>query len=1031
MFRKEKESVARKAIELLVAKTAVAVRREACDSCSPFIVSLLHPQTANSRSSQTTRSHTSARRAICCVTETSSYTRATPFERQLVQKTASCSPSFRSMPVIQIGSIASCARESSFATVSPQLKSLSLTSALDVRRVVETVSQIVLSEEAEYSAETHRCDAHFALSSLFLRHASLQQKFVLNAARLFFADIGAVDAKSRQVQHLKRALVVSRTPELVSCSHAKETKHQTGEAVASVLILTRRPLLTHLSVGVHSAVPLPMPAPTVSYAVASDVLKSMSVGTMTSAPLLEKESEFVVLPCNAVRASERHVTHVVRVVVVTAFHVWNREQQYSQMSSAREVREVIAVNQTGAWEAGCLFVTGPVYLQTTNTRSPKTKLLQAVSSSLPVLSSSDRNNPCRRSAVSSADELSVKCMVSDLKCSLEACVSFEKQLQRKHTVTPAIHQTVCRRPRTATTLPLNAVSETKIIIQKAKVAFTTHIVSHVTEIKSAIREATSDRKLQLHSTTRLKVFETVYTAFCYTMESLAKEFSFPAIVLELKVPVVMLMIRKAVEVDSVTSLERETTFYAQPEQKKALVIVEQRALRHVSMSISSSLLSSDVIPIFMKTSIADSFFTISAVRCITITRKIPLERESAVFVVETPLLQSVRRSISVLQPKKAAILNLLFELSTSCKRMAIVQSKAALIVPSCHPIVDQYIAAVQTGGTHEVRSPDVRSASAAFCLNHQSVVSSVSMVQLDRESGFQSIHWNECRGLLRDVSHMIRATEITRLTIWEKEDALPAAQTMTLNQSVVAVFVTFESVAMSASLYQVQPSAVTCSSPAFFFNHQSVVSSVSKVQLEKESYFFFIIPQLKHVSVTRILNVRKVARKVVLIVLSREAEYSAETHRRYARISVTSSSLKHASLKQTVVLNAARLFFADFGAVQAKTRQVQYNKKALVVSRTPELASCSHAVISAGKPTPSVAEKSPVQESAKYQVRCILHGIVTSDDSLSLHTQIHETKCASSLTIKTDRKADSDVYAVELENRSRSANLELESEIQS
>ena len=288
--------------------------------------------------------------------------------------------------------------------------------------------------------------------------------------------------------------------------------------------------------------------------------------------------------------------------------------------------------------------------------------------------------------------------------------------------------------------------------------------------------------------------------------------------------------------------------------------------------------------------------------------------------------------------------------------------------------------------SYETKTQQRRSASAVSCLTQQSLGATVSIVQLEKESGFQSTDWNECRGAMRNVFHMSRATECTCPTICEKEDALSAVQTLTLNKAVAAIVITHELVAVvSASSYQLQSPAVTCSLPAFCLNHQSVVSSVSMVQLEKESYFSFIIPQLKHVSVTRILNVRKVARIVVLIVLSREAEYSAETHRRYARISVTSSSLKHASLKQTVVLNAARLFFADFGAVQAKTRQVQYNKKALVVSRTPELVSCSYAVISARKPTPSVAsirEKSPVQEPAKYQVRCQVHAIVSSDDSL-------------------------------------------------
>ena len=826
MFRKETESVARKAIESRVARTAVAFRREACDSCSPFIASLLHPQTANSRSALTTRNHyvtsfvpffassaekkhvhvftaasscghliaksvevaaicsletcfgfdshppqtrsaccavhqialstspnvtifaldsvheaerklvtqkavvTSARRAICCVTETSSYTRAIPFERQLVQKTASCSPSFRSMPVIQIGSIASCERESSFATVSPQLKSLSLTSALDVRRVVETVSQIVLSEEAEYSAETRLRNARFTISSLFLRHASLQQKFVLNAARLFFADIGAVDAKSRQVHHLKRALVVSRTPELVSCSHAKETKHQTGEAVASVLILTRRPLLTHLSVAVHSAVPLPMPAPTVSYAVASDVLKSMSVGTMTSAPLLEKESQFAGLHHDVSRASERPVTSVSRGVGVSRPHVWDREHQYMQtnetaaatQSITKPMAKAAEIVRRETWESCNPFLASPVQLRTANTSSLKNTVNQTVCSILPVMNSCSKKSSVNLFSASEwHDHLPVKAAEQKEIQRLESCTSYETKTQQR------------RSASAVSCLTQQSLGATVSIVQLEKESGFQS--SHWNECRGVLR----------HDSHMTRAVEST----CPTI--LEKEDAFPEI--------------------RTTTLKAAATVF----------------MIHETVTVLPASLYQVQSPAFSSSEVCYSNFKLTGVS----------QYCSALQCEDVLHAPAIRKAISCSPLHNG--------------RLAVTYHKPAL----------------QTVSTHQIPTPTTRNASAAFCLNRQSAGVSVSMVQLDKESGLKSADWNECRGVLRVVSHMTRATEITRPTIWEKEDALPAVQTLILNRAVVSVLETHEAVAvLSMNLYQVQsPAATRCASAVSHLNYLSVAKA--------------------------------------------------------------------------------------------------------------------------------------------------------------------------------------------------------------
>ena len=169
------------------------------------------------------------------------------------------------------------------------------------------------------------------------------------------------------------------------------------------------------------------------------------------------------------------------------------------------------------------------------------------------------------------------------------------------------------------------------------------------------------------------------------------------------------------------------------------------------------------------------------------------------------------------------------ELEDKMRIQSLTTRRAAVsvLIITRRPLRTEEAVAIESADVYQSKSVSLRNAEAVIRLSQHSVGASVSMVQLEKESGFQSAYRNECRGALRHVFQMTRATESTCPTIWEKEDALPAVQTLILNRAVVSVLETHEAVAvLSMNLYQVQsPAATRCASAVSHLNYLSVAKA--------------------------------------------------------------------------------------------------------------------------------------------------------------------------------------------------------------
>ena len=812
MFRKEKESVARKAIELRVARTAVAVRRGACDSCSPFIASLLHPQTANLISTSpddmmiTHRALIKQHEMIIQSAET-----------YRISNIAVATDVIRWMSVGTLTSTSLLEKESQFMFKEWIVCRASERPVNHVVRVVRLSSPHVWDSGKQFTATRYKesackvCEIEavnetmtsesccfFFMHPISLKMSNLcSTRAALNHSVAIYLPVSWSSSRKSQVHTFWATKSTCQLPvkaeestvmsSLETCKRFHARKPSKRSAVASIHIFSRQPIDADNIIALQATTPIRVQFPTVVNANTITHLKSMSVGTLTATPLLETELEFEGLQYNVCRASERPVTWIIRVARVSSFPVWYKASQFMSRKyklSAREVFVAKTVNEAERRESCCLFLTRPVRSQTADLRFEKTARSNSISSYVPVFySSTEKQSTNLLKAVSSTALPLVKIGTSNVICLMETCETFESQQTQSASIT--VQQVELWISQCATMTPLgrkahmhpaaysSSIKSVSVINAVNKTVACEPCSLYLTD---SVHHQTADcRTSRTRQSQAVSSFHPVLSASAGTLSLLM----FPSAISTGLLPV------KIAEMWEKCSLE--TCSFAQPSQRRSASAVS--CLNCQAVGVSASM--------------------------------VQLDKESGFQSADWNERRGELRHISYITRAAESICPLIWEKEDAFQEVQRLTLKAMASVLITHETV-----AVFSASLIHIQSPAVRCASAAFCLNPKLVGVSVSMEQLDKESGFQSTDWNKSRGVLRHITHMTRATESTRPAIWEKEDALPAVQTLTVNKTIASVLITHETVFVAfGSVYQVQSQAASRASAVAHLNYLSVAKA--------------------------------------------------------------------------------------------------------------------------------------------------------------------------------------------------------------